>query len=779
MALSDDAEELSGILGEVQAAMEAARKSGMGMADGMSASKEALSGLVGAAKQFKEYQKDSTNTSYEQLKALQEKFKVEKENLSLAQQALRAQQDLASKQKSANENLIKALKSKKGLEEGEKVVLQELLNKNKELKQSIAEQGIQMAQNDKILKDFDGSVQQLEGDLDKAAKKAKGLSIFSNVMDGLGKALDKVQTPLDGFLSPLALFTKLLSFGFDTIVAFDKRVGETAKSMNMTVDAVDKSNRAMITFAKSSGDAYANAEGLNRVTTELNKNLGTSVAFEKMGAALQEDVNLMSQLEDVAGLTAEESQGILKYSMGTGQSAKNVTKELMASYKVQGLKSGLVLNEKDAMRDIAKTSKATQLSYGGNAKELGKALAAAKGLGVELSKVEGISDSILNFEQSIEDELSAELLTGKDLNLEKARQAALNNDMATVAEEITKQAGSAAEFTKMNRIQQEAMAKAVGMNREELAGALMEQEALKNIGAESIEQAREQYDLAVKNGTEKEFLKKLGDEALGNQLEQATMAEKKEIAEKQMADTLIKSLPSIKTMSEGFTKILDTVKFIFDKLGGAKGLMVIMGALIAGKMVKGIIDFAKGTKEIYDVTKRLFTAKKAEAGVEVVSSSYQMASKLGPAGIIAVAGLIGAGIGALATYAMSDGIIPPSGKSGFGDRVMFGPEGAISFNNKDTIVAGTDLFANDAVMEPGKATQTGNQGEIKIKSEGGGGQDMTRSQFNSSMVAAITALASRPIHTSVQLDGKELATMQGKYPNEAGDANGQVAYQMS
>jgi len=771
MALSDDAEELSGILGEVQAAMEAARKSGMGMADGMSASKEALSGLVGAAKQFSEYQKNSSNTSYEQLKALQEKFKVEKANLSIAQQALKAQQTLAGKQKSSNENLIKSLKSKKDLSISEQVVLQELLNKNKELKQSIGEQGIQMAQNDKILKDFDGSVQQLEGDLDKAAKKAKGLSILSNIMDGLGKALDSVQTPLDGFLSPLSLMTKLLSFGFDTIVAFDKRVGDTAKSMNMTVDAVDKSNRAMVAFAKSSGDAYANSEGLNRVTTELNKNLGTSVAFEKMGTALKEDVNLMSQLEDVAGLTAEESQGILKYSMGTGQSAKNVTKELMASYKVQGLKSGLVLNEKDAMRDIAKTSKATQLSYGGNAKELGKALAAAKGLGVELSKVEGISDSILNFEQSIEDELSAELLTGKDLNLEKARQAALNNDMATVAEEITKQAGSAAKFTEMNRIQQEAMAKAVGMNREELAGALMEQEALKNIGAESIEQAREQYDLAVANKTEKEFLNRLGDEALANQFEQASMAEKKEIAEKKMADSLILALPSIQTMSEGFTKILETVTFIFDKLGGAKGLMVIMGALIAGKMVKGILDFAKGTKEIYDITKKLFTAKKAEASLDIISGAYKMAAALGPLGVLAVGGLIGAGIAALAMYTMNDGIVPPSGKSGFGDRVMFGPEGAISFNNKDTIVAGTDLFANDAVMEPGKATQTGNQGEIKIKSEGGGGQDM------SSMVAAITALANRPV--SVGIDGtKVIEATTGAQPNTFGDATAKNSYRM-
>ena len=52
---------------------------------------------------------------------------------------------------------------------------------------------------------------------------------------------------------------------------------------------------------------------------------------------------------------------------------------------------------------------------------------------------------ILN--QSIENELQAELLLGKDINLEKARQAALNNDLATVAKEIADQVGnSAADF---------------------------------------------------------------------------------------------------------------------------------------------------------------------------------------------------------------------------------------------------------------------------------------------------------------------------------------------
>ena len=97
---------------------------------------------------------------------------------------------------------------------------------------------------------------------------------------------------------------------------------------------------------------------------------------------------------------------------------------------------------------------------------------------MEMSKVEGIADSLLDFESSIENELQAELLLGKNINLEKARQAALNNDLATVAKEISEQAGSAAEFTAMNRIRQDALAKSVGMNRDTLAETLFVQEQL-------------------------------------------------------------------------------------------------------------------------------------------------------------------------------------------------------------------------------------------------------------------------------------------------------------
>jgi hypothetical protein len=57
---------------------------------------------------------------------------------------------------------------------------------------------------------------------------------------------------------------------------------------------------------------------------------------------------------------------------------------------------------------------------------------------------------------------------------------------------------------------------------------------------------------------------------------------------------------------------------------------------------------------------------------------------------------IGLGLAAAATVAglaakyMNDGVQGPVGGGGY-SRTMYGPEGAISFNDKDTIVAGTNL----------------------------------------------------------------------------------------
>ena len=98
-----------------------------------------------------------------------------------------------------------------------------------------------------------------------------------------------------------------------------------------------------------------------------------------------------------------------------------------------------------------------------------------------LKTVEGISKSLLQFEDSITSEIEAELLLGKEFNFEVARSAALFGDLETVAKEVTNQIGSAAEFTNMNVIQQNALAKVFGLQREELADILVQQESLNKL----------------------------------------------------------------------------------------------------------------------------------------------------------------------------------------------------------------------------------------------------------------------------------------------------------
>jgi hypothetical protein len=97
------------------------------------------------------------------------------------------------------------------------------------------------------------------------------------------------------------------------------------------------------------------------------------------------------------------------------------------------------------------------------AEALAKAAFKAKEFGINLDQADKISEGLLDFESSITNQLSAELITGKELNMEKARLLALNGDIAGASAEILRQVGGTAEFSRMNRIQQEAIAKAVGL----------------------------------------------------------------------------------------------------------------------------------------------------------------------------------------------------------------------------------------------------------------------------------------------------------------------------
>jgi hypothetical protein len=335
----------------------------------------------------------------------------------------------------------------------------------------------------------------------------------------------------------------------------------------------------------------------------------------------EENLKVFTKLREQAGMTNEEIMGMQKMTMVMGGTLEGNVEEFQAAAKIATYQKGVALNTKTLMADMSKLSKATQLSTAGGAKGMAQMMVAAKAVGLEMSKVENIADGLLNFEQSIESELSAELLTGKSINLEKARQAALNNDLKTVAEEIAKQVGSAADFSKMNRLQQEKMAEAAGMSREELAGMLYEQEALKAVGKDLNAQEREAYETAKQKYGAEKAAQMLKEGQLDNLVKQQSVQKRFNQLVEKLQEVFVR-------IAEPVLAILDPIMQIVDLLSPL--INVVLRPLINGFKTMGetiktyIMEPLNSVKSIFSGIMDLFSGDFAEGFKKIGNGILRM-----------------------------------------------------------------------------------------------------------------------------------------------------------
>ena len=494
----------------------------------------------------------------------------------------------------------KNLKMLKGITNEQKEGLKVAMKSGENLtKDKIKELGIEKLLTSQKGKQLAGGVASKKaGALFGKAGLAKGAtSPLRAGLKVLGPAISKMLTKA---LGPVGLLLEL----FKAMKASDKIVADTAKNFGMSYDNALLLKQEMTGVAMSSGNIFVTSKGISETFNAINSALGTNTM-------LSEDMAVeFTKLRTMAGFTNEELQGIARIQLGTNKTTDEITGQFLAQAKVSALQNGVLLNEQKLLKEIGKVSAATTLSFGKNPALIGEAVATAKSLGMELDKVDAIAGSLLNFEESISNELQAELLINKDLNLEKARQAALNNDLATVAKEIAEQIGSSAEFTEMNRIQQEALAKSVGMSREDLASTLLLQDQLTGLTAEKAAIATKDFETLKARVGEEEAMRILEEEGaaglekqvgMGDKLN-ATMEKLKEIfvvvgeALMPVFDVLISVFKIIGPIMKGLSPVFRMVTLIGNAIGDVARLV---GSLI-GSLFGGEIDASfSGTKAAF------------------------------------------------------------------------------------------------------------------------------------------------------------------------------------
>ena len=550
-------------------------------------------------------------------------------------------------------------------------------------------------------------------------------------------------------LTPTRLAELAIVGIFKAAKGADEATGKLAKNLNLSYGEAVVLETKLNSAANASGEISVTTKGLGEALMAVNSELGI------FNTTIDKNLISFQQLNKTAGLTYDQLSGVSKITNATGGDLEANTKEIMAQARVTGQKYKVALNEKEVLKDISKVSAATTLSLGKNPGQIAAAISTAKALGLEMSKVEDIAGGLLDFESSIENELSAELLLNKDLNLEKARQAALNNDLATVASEIAQQAGSAAEFAEMNRIQQDALAKAVGMNREELAKTLFTQEQIGNLTGDEYELREKQInDLEAKGLSQAEIKAELGKQSLDDLKNQNSIQERlTQSAEKlnevfvslaipimQIVSPIIDLLiPALQLIPILLAPIADTFKGIGGILTGSteslSTMETIMGAIgIAAlgylattktiALYKGIIAMREANALFISQNQLLLeNAKSGSIFKTIGAMTIQLGVQMGLlSAALATNGALTFGVGvaiavAAATagyYAIksltADDMVSPGGSpSGYGNRTLMGPEGAIALNNKDTVIAGTNLFPkNESSSEGNTVVQQDN-----------------------------------------------------------------------
>lgn len=446
------------------------------------------------------------------------------------------------------------------------------------------------------------------------------IKVMGAGLKSIGKSLlEQVKDPLVLASVTIAGMVKLWNFFKDSIFEGNQNAIDLSREFGITKDNADNLRTYLSDAANKAENLLVTSSSAKEAFQDLNSSLGT------FGKISDENLKTYITFNKNLNVSKETLQDQYKLSLLSGKSLKNQVLDERARVKTLAMIEGSAISERDIMEEVKNSSNAIKLNTTLQGKSLAEAAYRAKQLGMSLDQVSGIADSLLNFESSISAEMEAELITGKELNFEKARLYALNNDIEGVSREIAKQGINATKFTKMNAIAQESIAKSLGMSREELAKSLIEQEALQKVTSitSSLETKKQENIIKLyKEGKiTKEQLEKLNKKELADLENQFSIREKfndsLEKAKGAISDVFIEKFEpvlaklaemisskqfaqTIEGFANGMKAGLDAITKIFgfvDKNlpGGLGGLIAVGGAVSLTKMIIGMVKGERGS----------------------------------------------------------------------------------------------------------------------------------------------------------------------------------------
>ena len=312
----------------------------------------------------------------------------------------------------------------------------------------------------------------LTGGISDASKKFKELRAEGK---GAGKAIAQAFSGF-AFAGLTAALTAFISLAVDgakksseAIVKLNKSVAGSMVNMQAQMSRV---SAAAGKFSVPLSEATATIAG-------LNDSLGMSLDFTK------ETTEQAIKLANKYGVSVDAVAHIVKNSAANKKTMTETVDAVTAGVARFNEMNNVSISTKAIFEDIGKASATTLRGIGKQPGALAAAAASARSLGMSMEDIRSASESTTDFQKSLTDEMTTEMMLGKQLNLNKLREAALTGDVKTQAEEMKRLVMENQGRIGNNVKLQEQFAATLGISRDQYNDMLTTQDAMSVLTSKS------------------------------------------------------------------------------------------------------------------------------------------------------------------------------------------------------------------------------------------------------------------------------------------------------
>ena len=278
--------------------------------------------------------------------------------------------------------------------------------------------------------------------------------VFNGLTAGLNRL--KVAFMTNPFLVSAAAVLALAT----AVMSFRKAARDTAAELEISAQATRE-----MTLQLKMAEGHMKVLGfdsskLQTTLAQLSEEFGT---MEMITVENAKNIEMMAQEMGVAGIEIVKFNKVMMDLTGASfDVATNIAQSVADLADSEGVAVGRV------MKDVATNAETFAKFSMDGAEGLARAAVEAAKIGGSLSEVLKVADDVLKLETSISNQFKAQVITGKQINLETARRLALEGDIEGLTREVQDIVRNVGDLQTMNVIERQSIADALGISVREL-----------------------------------------------------------------------------------------------------------------------------------------------------------------------------------------------------------------------------------------------------------------------------------------------------------------------